>query len=259
MNDPKRLVAEFQSPLMNELLHAAQREQLPDELRHRMAQGLALTLGGASLGAGIAGSSQLPAAIAGTQQAGVLTASGSTTASVAGTGLGGTSTATGVSWLGATWANTAVWIKMAVAIGAVTGAAGIGSWLGGWPQPSSAPAASNAIEIVEPPANGAVISDGTPAAPLVAADEEPSIRETRPKVARPKVKAGRSGLSEQPVAELQGDLGREVRLLDAARRAIISGNLDSAREKLAQYSKAFPNGSLRAEAASLAKAAAGAK
>jgi hypothetical protein len=48
-------------------------------------------------------------------------------------------------------------------------------------------------------------------------------------------------------------------LLDAARQAIIAGNIDAAREKLAQYSRAFPNGALRGEAAGLAKAAANAQ
>lgn len=262
MNDPKRLVAELHSPLMNELLSAAQREQLPDELRQRMSQGLALALGGASLGAGIAASSQIPGAIAGAQQTGVLAASSSVASGTAGIALNGAPTVAGASGsLGGAWANTAVWIKAAVAASTLIGAAGVGTWLGAWPvaeAPSDVGAASVSNR-VEPLAGTAFISDVVPATPLVAAEQESPVSQARPIKTPSKAKTARSAAPQQTVSESQGDLGREVRLLDAARRAIISGDLDSARAKLAHYSRAFPNGALRAEAASLAKAAGGAR
>jgi hypothetical protein len=283
MNEPRRLIAGVQSPLASELLRAAQSEQIPDELSHRMAQGLALALGtttlgatvGATLGTGAALTSQAPGAAAlGAQQA-----LGSALSAATGTLGAASATQTGAWTLGSAWASGAVWVKGGVTLMALAGLAGVGSWLGS----ESGPSASNkttdpppqAITVAAPPNKTVAAPPNKTVAPPANEVEEsvaPSeldvgdmqvAREsleadapaTRLKQVRPKGKVIRGSATEKSGAELSGDLGREVQMLDAARRAIIAGNLDSAREKLAQYSRAFPNGSLRAEAASLAKAA----
>jgi hypothetical protein len=275
MNEPRRLIAGVQSPLASELLRAAQSEQIPDELSHRMAQGLALALGtttlgatvGATLGTGAALTSQAPGAAAlGAQQA-----LGSALSAATGTLGAASATQTGAWTLGSAWASGAVWVKGGVTLMALAGLAGVGSWLGS----ESGPSASNkttdpppqAITVAAPP-NKTVAPPANEVEESVAPSEldvgdmqvareslEADAPATRLKQVRPKGKVIRGSATEKSGAELSGDLGREVQMLDAARRAIIAGNLDSAREKLAQYSRAFPNGSLRAEAASLAKAA----
>lgn len=258
MNEPRRLIAGLQSPLASEMLRAAQHEQVPDELRHRMAQGLALALGTTALGTGAALTSQAPGGAA----LGAHQALGNALSVSTGTIGGASATQTGAWSLGSAWANSALWVKGGVTLMALAGLAGVGGWLGSESQtaaPNKTTDAPPPPVTVAPPADEAAVAlspSSDVGHPQLAKEPlNPDSSSTRSKQARPKGKVIRGSATEKSGAELSGDLGREVQLLDAARRAIISGNLDSAREKLAQYSRAFPNGSLRAEAASLAKAA----
>lgn len=278
MNEPKRLLAELRSPLAHELLQASRNEQIPDELRARMAHGFAVTLGGTALGAGVALTSQVPGAV--TPQAAALLSGGSS-AGVATGSVGGGLAAQGSTAV-ASW-GAALWLKGALGVATLSGAVGLGTWLAA-PSPVEPAKAGVSAPALVPPA---LISTGV-TAPAVAethplanperegaftlqregtdlVTKEPrgsgalSRADVAAESARPRTKTQRSSVSEKAVAEPSGDLGREVRLLDAARQAIIAGNIDAAREKLAQYSRAFPNGALRGEAAGLAKAAANAQ
>ena len=273
MNEPKRLLAELRSPLAHELLQASRNEQIPDELRARMAHGFAVTLGGTALGAGVALTNQVPGAV--TPQAAALLNGGSSAGLATGSVGGGLAAqgSTGV----ATW-GAALWLKGALGVATLSGAVGLGTWLAA-PSPVepakagvsapalistgvTAPAVAETHPLANPEREGAFTlqREGTD---LVTKEPRSSRALSRADVAaesaRPRAKTQRSSISEKAVAEPSGDLGREVRLLDAARQAIIAGNIDAAREKLAQYSRAFPNGALRGEAAGLAKAAANAQ
>lgn len=278
MNEPKRLLAELRSPLAHELLQASRNEQIPDELRARMAHGFAVTLGGTALGAGVALTSQVPGAV--TPQAAALLNGGSSAGLATGS-VGGGLAAQGSTAV-ASW-GAALWLKGALGVATLSGAVGLGTWLAA-PSPVEPAKAGVSAPALVPPA---LISTGV-TAPAVAethplanperegaftlqregtdlVTKEPrgsgalSRADVAAESARPRTKTQRSSVSEKAVAEPSGDLGREVRLLDAARQAIIAGNIDAAREKLAQYSRAFPNGALRGEAAGLAKAAANAQ
>lgn len=278
MNEPKRLLAELRSPLAHELLQASRNEPIPDELRARMAHGFAVTLGGTALGAGVALTSQVPGAV--TPQAAALLNGGSSAGLATGS-VGGGLAAQGSTAV-ASW-GAALWLKGALGVATLSGAVGLGTWLAA-PSPVEPAKAGVSAPALVPPA---LISTGV-TAPAVAethplanperegaftlqregtdlVTKEPrgsgalSRADVAAESARPRTKTQRSSVSEKAVAEPSGDLGREVRLLDAARQAIIAGNIDAAREKLAQYSRAFPNGALRGEAAGLAKAAANAQ
>jgi hypothetical protein len=278
MNEPKRLLAELRSPLAHELLQASRNEQIPDELRARMAHGFAVTLGGTALGAGVALTSQVPGAV--TPQAAALLNGGSSAGLATGSVGGGLAAQTSTAV--ASW-GAALWLKGALGVATLSGAVGLGTWLAA-PSPVEPAKAGVSAPALVPPA---LISTGVTAPavaethPLANPEREGAFtlqregtdlvtkgprgsgalsrQDVAAESARPRTKTQRSSVSEKAVAEPSGDLGREVRLLDAARQAIIAGNIDAAREKLAQYSRAFPNGALRGEAAGLAKAAANAQ
>lgn len=285
MNDPKRLVGESQSGLAHELLRAAQSEQLPDGLRVRMVEGLALSLGATSLGAGFALSggalsSGAQTGLAAAQSLGAAAgetsaaAFGATTGGAGVSGLAGASSAgLGGATLaqGTSWAVSATWLKGVLAVCALTGAVGLGSVVKHWAEPNHDTVSSGAAGALSPASSlpgpnapervneePSIVSPGdapragtdvvSPPSRTTSADNKAARRAERNKS---KVTA----IEPSSSREVSGDLGREVRMLDAARRAIIDGDIAAAREKLAQYSRAFPRGSLRAEAASLAKAA----
>lgn len=288
MNDPKRLVAESHSMLAHELLNAAQSERVPHTLQQRMAEGLAITLGVSSIGAGLAlgGSAQagvqsgIAAAQSTAMAAGEVSVGGAAGFGTAAIGASNTAAIGGATLAqGATWVSSAVWFKGVLAVCALTGAVGLGSVAKQWLDPSGAltnGAAPNGAEPNVAQGSGAERGIAVPDAvePRVAESGdtqrianvdigEPSGAEVadQGKATRRTARSKSKGAaSESPTTkEPSGDLGREVRMLDAARRAIIAGDIGAARERLAQYSRAFPNGSLRAEAASLAKAAANAQ
>lgn len=288
MNEPKRLVAESQSALAHELLRAAQSERVPDVLRQRMAEGLAITLGVGSVGAGLSlGGANVGAqgGLAATQAAGIVGQSASA--------LGSGAAATGSAGMGAaaltqgfTWAGASMWVKGALAVCALTGAAGLGTAVKHWgdgdvsrPAASlrdgaslrdSASVAENAAPArVDAPEPTIVNPESAPriveprgvtdldAERVATPPVEPDPHEVAPSARRAKMRSAGKAVGLAPASTApSSDLGREVRMLDAARRAIIAGDAQLAREKLAQYSRAFPNGALRAEAASLAKTAA---
>lgn len=293
MNDPKRLVAESHSMLAHELLNAAQSERVPHTLQQRMAEGLAITLGVSSIGAGLAlgGSAQagvqsgIAAAQSTAMAAGEVSVGGAAGFGTAAIGASNTAAIGGATLAqGATWVSSAVWLKGVLAVCALTGAVGLGSVAKQWLDPSGALTNGVAPNGVAP--NGAEpnVAQGSGAERGIAVPDavEPRVAESgdtqrianvdigepsgaevadQGKATRRTARSKSKGAaSESPTTkEPSGDLGREVRMLDAARRAIIAGDIGAARERLAQYSRAFPNGSLRAEAASLAKAAANAQ
>lgn len=273
MNDPKRLLAELRSPLAHELLRASQNEQIPDELRARMAHGFAVTLGGTALGAGVALTSQVPGAV--TPQAAALLNGGSAAGLTAGS-VGGGLAAQGSTAV-ASW-GAALWLKGALGIATLGGAVGLGTWLTVPSPTESATPGASAVSFAAPSIAQASSSERTPLAnpeqdaplPLQQPGNETlsKAQSGRDAIARRsgagdtapiETKPQRSSIPDKAMAQPTGDLGREVQLLDAARRAIIAGNIDAARAKLAQYGRAFPQGALRGEAASLAKAAANAQ
>jgi hypothetical protein len=280
MNDPKRLVAESRSMLAHELLSAAQSERVPDALRQRMVEGFAVTLGVGSIGAGFALSGSAQAGVQGgfaaaqsagvaAGEAGFANAVGFGATATGATATGATATAGGGAALaqGATWASSAVWLKGVIAVCAVTGAVGLGSVVKRWAEPNAVSDGTAlqagslvvsepvAPHVLDPNAAHRVASEGDavdPGSQAIGGGEGKAVRRSTRKS---KLAASEHG----SIKDVSGDLGREVRMLDAARRAIIAGDIGIAREKLAQYSRAFPQGSLRAEAASLAKAAASAQ
>lgn len=287
MNEPKRLLAESQSSLTHELLLAARGERLSDELRSRMADGLALTLGATSIGAGLTLGAHAQGAATGLEASGLGGASG-ITASVSnapGALVLGSGALTSSGSVVTASAGATLWLKGVVAMSVLAGAVGLGSavglnsavthWVSPIPEDSSSRAAARSsfeatpagvpadspavtpagVQGVGAPATGvegaAPRADlaGDVAVPTTGADEaERAARRPRSKTK-----------TLETAAVASGDLDREVRLLDAARRAILAGDISGAREKLAQYSRAFPQGALRGEAASLAKAAANAQ
>jgi hypothetical protein len=272
MNDPKRLLAELRSPLAHELLRASQNEQIPDELRARMAHGFAVTLGGTALGAGVALTSQVPGAV--TPQAAALL-NGSSAAGLTAGSVGGGLAAQGSTAV-ASW-GAALWLKGALGVATLGGAVGLGTWLAVPSATESATPGASAVSFAAPSVPVASVTARTPLAspqqdtplPLQQPGNDtlakaPSSRDAIARraaadTAQLETKTQRSSIPDKAVAQPTGDLGREVQLLDAARRAIIAGNIDAARAKLAQYGRAFPHGALRGEAASLAKAAANAQ
>lgn len=273
MNEPKRLLAESQSSLTQELLLAARGERISDELRLRMADGLAVTIGATSIGAGLTLGTQ--SAVAGLETS-ALGSAGGVAASVSSAPgalvLGSGALASSGSAVTAS-AGGALWLKGVLAMSVLTGAVGLGSAVTHWVSPGAgAPpspleaASSFAVAPADTPAvvqgtavQGTAVSPvGELAVPRAGfSDDEASAAgandaERSARRSRPKTRAA-------DAVAASGDLDREVRLLDAARRAILAGDITGAREKLAQYSRAFPHGALRGEAASLAKAAANAE
>jgi TolA-binding protein len=67
----------------------------------------------------------------------------------------------------------------------------------------------------------------------------------------PKAAAQRAVAEAPEVAGRASDLDGELRLLDAARRAIVKGEVDVARSYLKDYQRKFPSGTLNQEAAAL--------
>lgn len=265
MNEPKRLLVESQSQLLSQMLHAAQREELPADLRERMARGLSLAAGGAVLGA-LTANGSVGGAAAGLGVPTVLSAGAATVTS----GVNGAhgASALGVGALGgkvtAGVAGPMTWLKGTLVAVALTGAIGGTVLLQGQdappvlPRPAAAAPAPAAVpeglsEVQVEPLKSLSASE-----PMVPVSEDGETDVTQRKVGRVKVRKAAAGSAPTtaPGVETLGDLGREVRLLDAARQSIRSGDLEVARAKLAQYEASFPNGSLRAEAASLARAAA---
>lgn len=273
MNDPKRLMAEPHSALAHELLRAAETERVPDVLRQRMAEGFAAALGATSIGVGFGvGSSAVQSGAVGAAAGESAIGSGAAGLAAGGANVaagGGASLAQGTAW-----ATSAVWVKGALSVCALTGAVGLGTLVERWLEPAAVVdggvAAPVVVQPVAPEAHGAqtapapvpevsrggeveatkrVVSDG-----VIGQDRGEATGGRRVSRSSSKAPAGHEEANKQT-----GDLGREVRMLDAARRAIISGDIGAAREKLAQYGRAFPQGALRAEAASLAKAAADAE
>lgn len=282
MNDPKRLVAEPQSALAHELLIAAQSERVPDALRQRMAEGLAITLGVGSIGAGLSlGGANVGAqsGLAATQTAGIASQSASALGDGAATATGGAGMGAAALTQGFTWAGASVWVKGALALCAVTGAAGLGTVVKHWASGDAAShgdVASHGVQVTEKAAFAPAVnpSDVAPANAertletrdvggpgaerLVATPSvQPATLDGAQSTPRVKARSAGKAVALAPASTTpSGDLGREVRMLDAVRRAIIAGDAQLAREKLAQYGRAFPQGALRAEAASLAKTAA---
>lgn len=277
MNDPKRLIAESRSMLADELLRAAQSERIPDALRQRMAEGFAVTLGVGSIGAGVALGGGMQSGIQGglvaAHSAGAAAGeAGATVGLSAAVGGANGAAAIGGATLaqGASWAGSAVWLKSVIAVCTLTGAVGLGSVIKQWAEPSAAPttAVGQATSLpmpneLESAAAAREVEPADMAAPTQqhAASTDPvgDAREAKATRRAVRSKSKVSASEANPASELPGDLGREVRMLDAARRAILAGDVGLAREKLAAYGRAFPDGSLRAEAASLAKAAADAQ
>lgn len=273
MNEPKRLLAESQSSLAHELLLAARGERVSNELRLRMSDGLALTLGVTSLGAGLTLGGHASGAVAGIAASGLAGAGGGVTAgtnlAALGAGSGGALASSGSALT--TSAGAALWLKGVLAVSVLTGAVGLGSAVTHWLAPVEAPSSASATGLASPAAvaPARALQDGLLVAPgdLAGAPETAVPRVAAPttdvaapiELERGSRKVRSKGKAASTPATTSSDLDREVRLLDAARRAILAGDINGARERLAQYSRTFPQGALRGEAASLARAAASAQ
>jgi TolA-binding protein len=293
MNEPKRLITEFQSPLGRELLRAAAAERVPDDVRMKMASYL-IGPGAAferaqELAGPQASATHQPAMTAGRDSVLAQQGTSSLTSALglkAGAALMIAGVFGGLGYLRSAPSGSAPLAASAtpesaaqVTAHSAGGSTKIRGMRDGAPVENGAVPVENGAVPVEngavPVENGAVpVENGAVpvengAVPEVTGAATPSIRSTREVAAnavsgtseRESTRASRAlqskvaprRLAAEPTqsADRAADLDGELRLLDAARRAIVNGQVDTARAYLKDYQRTFPQGNLKAEAAAL--------
>jgi hypothetical protein len=260
MSDPTRLLQGSGSKLERELLESVIDEQIPAYLSDRMQSGVAAALGGLAAGASASLAVEGSAQAAGAGES----AAGGANSMAAGASAGG-------KVLGGS-ALSATFFKGGMLTLALVGAIGGGYWYASSGETASEPApvpapVIGATRVVQPEAAHSPALADEASEPEVGetdrADEVETDGADVPKAApraEPRSRTPRSPKRtsrDDSRAEPKGsavNVGAEVAVLDAVRRAIAKGDDAQARRRLAEYDRRFPNGVLRRDAQVLRKA-----